>query len=309
MNHKEDIRQIDFDKVKEIGNANYMDDGIAFHTDFRELPFEDGSNIRLNMLAIIACNQGMLQIDINATTYTLHPNEVLTCRPNDVISNCMLSPKFQGAVFCLSHRGIVEQYSITDLWEKAFIVAKNPIIRISQESQTQFDLYGEALIAKLKMKGVPYYRESILSITKACLYELLANVDDSGTPTYGSNLITQKEVQFKRFIDLIAGTTIKPRNVSWYANQLCITPKYLSTVCKQISGKTALHWINEYVLMDIRYWLKNSEKTIKEIVDLLKFPNISFFGKYCRTHFGMSPTEYRKQLREQPNGGQETPHA
>lgn len=84
-----------------------------------------------------------------------------------------------------------------------------------------------------------------------------------------------------------------------YADSLCVTPKYLSTVCKQVTGKTALHWINEYVQVDIRHWLKNSDKTIKEIAGLLEFPNISFFGKYCRAHFGVSPTELRKRLQEQ----------
>jgi AraC-like DNA-binding protein len=70
-------------------------------------------------------------------------------------------------------------------------------------------------------------------------------------------------------------------------------------VSKQVSGKTAFEWINEYVQRDIRNWLRNSDKSIKEIYQLLNFPSISFFGKYCRTHLGASPTELRKQLREQ----------
>jgi AraC-like DNA-binding protein len=68
-------------------------------------------------------------------------------------------------------------------------------------------------------------------------------------------------------------------------------------VCKQVSGKTALDWINEYVLIDVRHWLKNSDKSVKEVADLLDFPNLSFFGKYCRSHLGMSPLKYRKELR------------
>ena len=132
------------------------------------------------------------------------------------------------------------------------------------------------------------------------MYELLANVKNK-TVTYGKGLTKQREVLFKRFIELIHTTRIKPRNVSWYAEQLCVTPKYLSTVSKRVSGKTAFDWINEYVLIDIRYRLKNTNKTIKEIADILEFPNISFFGKYCRAHFGMSPTEFRKQLRDIPN--------
>ena len=85
-------------------------------------------------------------------------------------------------------------------------------------------------------------------------------------------LTKQRDVLFRRFIELLASTRIKQRKVSWYAEKLCISPKYLSTICKQVSGKTAYYWINEYVVIDIRYWLKNTNKTIKEISDILEFP-------------------------------------
>jgi AraC-like DNA-binding protein len=99
-------------------------------------------------------------------------------------------------------------------------------------------------------------------------------------------------------MELLTSCKVKPRTVNWYANRLCVTPKYLSTVCKQVSGKTAFEWINEYVGVDIKHMLKNTNLSIKEITDELNFPNMSFFGKYCRNHFGISPSEYRKQLRE-----------
>jgi AraC-like DNA-binding protein len=137
----------------------------------------------------------------------------------------------------------------------------------------------------------------IASIIQAALYEMLDITADGSAIPHGEGLIHQGEVLFKSFIKLLTECKVKPRRVTWYANQLCITPKYLSFVCKQVSGKTALEWINEYVLIDVRHWLKNSDRSIKEIADLLDFPNISFFGKYCRAHLGMSPMKYRRELR------------
>ena len=302
MNSKDGIRQIDFDHVNDIP-VDYMDEGIAFHTDIRELPIAEGS-MRVNMFAIIACKSGKLQVELNTQPYTLRHNEILVCRPNDVIDNCMLSLDFDGAVLCMSQRGILKQISESELWEKTFQLAKNPIVRIGSDSLRMFGLFGTALMEKIKMERTSFYREIIVSIVKAALYELLANVDDSQAASCGTGLITQREVLFKRFIDLLSKTRIKPRYVSWYADQLCITPKYLSTISRQVSGKTAFDWITEYVLVDIRFWLKNSDKTIKEVADLLDFPSISFFGKYCRTHIGTSPTEYRKQLRNIPAGNE-----
>jgi AraC-like DNA-binding protein len=86
----------------------------------------------------------------------------------------------------------------------------------------------------------------------------------------------------------------RERRVSWYAQQLSITPKYLSTAVKRISGRTAVEWIESYVTMELRVLLKNSTKSIKEITEELNFPNQSFLGKYFKEHVGMTPSAYRK---------------
>ena len=85
------------------------------------------------------------------------------------------------------------------------------------------------------------------------------------------------------------------RRVSWYAQQLCITPKYLSETVKAVSKRRPNDWIDNYVTMEIRVMLRNSTMSIKEIAQELNFANQSFLGKYFKEHVGMSPKEYRKQ--------------
>ena len=87
--------------------------------------------------------------------------------------------------------------------------------------------------------------------------------------------------------------------VTWYAEELHVTPKYLSTTCKNVSGKTANIWINQFVVKDICQLLRYSEMSIKEISEHLNFPNLSFFGKYVKSHLGVSPKEYRQQIRDE----------
>ena len=82
--------------------------------------------------------------------------------------------------------------------------------------------------------------------------------------------------------------------MGWYAEQLCITPKYLSEVIKQVSKRTPNEWIDNYVMLEVRVLLKNTTKSIKEITEELNFPNQSFLGKYFKEHMGVSPSEYRK---------------
>ena len=78
-----------------------------------------------------------------------------------------------------------------------------------------------------------------------------------------------------------------------FANQLCITPKYLTVTCKKNSGKTANQWITEYTLADIAFYLKSTDMPIKEVATQVGFPNASFFGKFVKDHFKMSPKRYR----------------
>jgi len=81
-----------------------------------------------------------------------------------------------------------------------------------------------------------------------------------------------------------------------FALLMCFLPKYLSTVCKKVSDKSPLEWISEYVMEDVRFYLANTELTIKEISDTLGFPNASFFGKYVKQQLACSPLEYRKRM-------------
>ena len=85
------------------------------------------------------------------------------------------------------------------------------------------------------------------------------------------------------------------RNVSFYAKQLNITPKYLSSVVKEVSGKTAARWIDESVILEAKTLLKYSGMSIQEIAYHLNFSTQSFFGKYFKQHTGTSPSRYKRK--------------
>ena len=99
---------------------------------------------------------------------------------------------------------------------------------------------------------------------------------------------------FAQFIRLLEENFRTERRVSWYAEQLGITAKYLSEMVKQVSKRTPNDWIDSYVMLEMRVMLKNTTKSIKEIAKSVNFPNQSFIGKYFKEHMGMSPSEYRK---------------
>ncbi|MCD8310858.1 MAG: helix-turn-helix domain-containing protein, partial [Prevotellaceae bacterium] len=100
---------------------------------------------------------------------------------------------------------------------------------------------------------------------------------------------------FRRFAEMLSQDNGMHRSVTYYADALCYSPKHFSKVIKQASGHTPIELINKAAMEHIKFRLKHSEKSIKEIAEEFNFSNQSFFGKYVKAHLGMSPAQYRDQ--------------
>ncbi len=98
---------------------------------------------------------------------------------------------------------------------------------------------------------------------------------------------------FTQFTQLLSEHYKQERSVGFYARQLCITPKYLTTLIKRISGRSVSEWIDNYVILEAKTLLKYSNMSIQEIAYYLHFPNQSFFGSYFKRNTGMSPSQYK----------------
>ena len=98
---------------------------------------------------------------------------------------------------------------------------------------------------------------------------------------------------FRQFTELLGEHYKHERSVGFYARQLCITPKYLTTLIKRISGKSVSEWIDNYVILEAKTLLKYSNMGVQEIAYYLNFPNQSFFGSYFKRNAGMSPSQYK----------------
>lgn len=98
----------------------------------------------------------------------------------------------------------------------------------------------------------------------------------------------------RRFLKLAAEHSIRHRDLAFYANELCITPKYLSAVVSKATGRKALQWIEDYAILGARRMLKDTDLTINQIADSMNFITPSDFCRYFRNHMGMTPSRYRK---------------
>ncbi|MCD7710538.1 MAG: helix-turn-helix domain-containing protein, partial [Porphyromonadaceae bacterium] len=128
----------------------------------------------------------------------------------------------------------------------------------------------------------------ILGAYKEVMEEIVSA--DADTPTRSNQLFTA-------FINLLHNDKGIHREVCYYADKLYVTPKYLSHLCKSISGRTCSQWITETVVEEIRNLLCYTDLSIKEIADKLQFNNYSFFSKYVREKLECTPMEYRERFR------------
>jgi len=99
---------------------------------------------------------------------------------------------------------------------------------------------------------------------------------------------------FNQFISLVNQYSDRERSIPFYADKLCLSPRYFSTLIQEQSGKTAKHWIDASVVTRAKVLLRHTPKSISQISAELNFPNDSFFCKFFRRLTGSSPTEYRE---------------
>jgi AraC-like DNA-binding protein len=112
----------------------------------------------------------------------------------------------------------------------------------------------------------------------------------------GKQIVSKNRAEhiFGDFIEIVSHNYMKERTVSWYAEQMDITPKYLAEMVKQATNRSPNDWIDGYVIVEIRMLLKYTGKSIKEIAEIMHFTSQSFLGKYFKEHVGVSPKDYRK---------------
>lgn len=289
---------VSIDDVHSIAPVQYTDGDIVFIDDMKILPDSlSGTTINnVEMIVFVACTGGKIKMNINSKPVTLHQAEVLCCSPDSMMDDFMVSPDFGCKVVCISTRIVLNLVnSDKNILNHYFSLRQQPVVYLGKSGLRLFEHYYSLMKFRTGLRGRTYDREVMSALVSAALYDLIG---EKGEPEVrlgtSGEMITQGDLLYRRFVELLAGTYPRPRSVVWYGRQLCVTPKYLSTAVRRASGQTALKWITGYVVEDIRRLLAHSDLTVKEVADELGFPSLSFFGKYVRQNLGVSPTEYRR---------------
>lgn len=175
--------------------------------------------------------------------------------------------------------------------------AEHPCFELTPEQSQTMRNYISMIEGETQGAETRYAREIIQSLLSATIYRLGNILHDylSAHPEIENPVHDRAEAYFRQFMQLLGEHFRQERSVGYYAQQLCITPKYLTTLIKRISGHSVSEWIDSYVILEAKALLKHSNRSIQEIAYHLNFPNQSFFGSYFKRNTGMSPSQYKEQ--------------
>lgn len=246
---------------------------------------------KINYIQYLLCLKGMVRVMVNMKEYVLRENSMLFNVPGhigellEISDDCSLvvlavTRDYQNFDIGVNERTVMAQYLMSnvvlDFPEDTFasLVSLYKVMRVMA---TKSD-------SEANMKIVRKLLESMLLI---CISAMKRALEESKMEP-----VSRKNQLFDRFIAEVLANYQKHRDVSFYADKLCVTQKYLSNVISTVSGRRAAEWIKNFVILEAKVLLRSHTYSVQQVSDLLNFPNASFFGVYFKRAVGCSPKTY-----------------
>ena len=222
--------------MEDLNNGNqlvkYYDGDVAIVDDIHDL--KDVAPLYAKMNFIIICTNGRIQFEINDKQLRLEKEEILLSAPYVILDNYMFSPDFECKILCLSDDIIHAMLGdMVNRWNVSIYSRKTNIITLPQEDREQFVYYYELIKFKMQHQDRPNNTLTMQAVIQAMLYDVIGLLDEQ-TLMDPEDEESHGNVVFHNFLRLITSNDVKHRPVEYYAEQLNITPKYLTMLCLKI---------------------------------------------------------------------------
>lgn len=232
---------------------------------------------------------GYARVAFDLMEYVISTRNIILLPPGTVIELLEVEEESEVAVIAATEDFL--NASTSDLWFGSHLSMSCPVFHTETEAEwnrliDMVDLMWRIVNVK------PFRKEVIEYLLKALLYEVRFMQDR--TEKIHLQKLSHREVLFRRFIELVNIHCTKQRNVGFYADKLCLTPRYLNTVVRQVSRSSVMDWVNQAVFLEAKILLRNRDLQIAEVADRLHFPNSSFFCKFFKRMAGMTPLVYQR---------------
>lgn len=261
---------------------------------------ENMPTVRLDAVIFFICTHGNVSFHIDYKDHHLHKNMLLQLNRIHIMSNVRMSNDFEGYMVAISPK--LAHYILDEIhaMKKLYVSLERSLLLIElteTETNCLIDIITR-MIRKMAAREHAFQNYIIKNEVSNCLLEI-ANIyigqNESGAIPH--DVITHKEEVAQNFISLVFSHCKCEHEVSFYAEKLCMTSGNLCRIIKVISGKTAIKWISDTLIIESKILLQKPDITIQQIADDLNFGNQSSFGKFFKKHTGKTPTEFKDGLK------------
>ena len=249
---------------------------------------------------IILCMAGKIRFEYDGTEIQLQKDDMFLYMVNSVVSNFMISPDFNCRQIWFTRSGFLNVNIYTGISLADMTQLKlHPVTHFNDDDVALFDTYFQLLCRKMSDSSSILQADIVRSLFGTLMLELLSMMrrhavvaTDMGQSADQTPNLHKKRI-IDQFMSLLEQSDGRIRRVDELASKLNVTPRYLSTILKEVMNRRPSIYIQHFTLKAIEHRLRFTEMTMQEIAYDLRFPNASFFGKYFKEHTGMTPLEYR----------------
>ena len=286
---------IDFDSLKSrlYMYESYQADILVADLNSPDVFLNDP--VRVNALQVLLVLEGSIELSIDYVLFQASTNTVVTIMPTHITKVMKYSPNFKGRLMAVS-RAFLEQ-SMMPNHSSSMIqymkIRKNPTILL-QESEIKTLDESMLRLRQTILQTSHHLQRLLIQNTLMGFFIEMGNIFSERKEYNTPPSLTRKEELFESFLRILYMYCKEQHVVSFYAEQLYITPQYLSLILKELTGRSANKWIDEALMQEAKILLKAPQATVQQVADALHFSDQSTFGKFFKKHAGMSPMEYRK---------------
>lgn len=251
-----------------------------------------GRAFHMGVVIICICRTGQMSFKMGVHRHHFGKGGLFVNFGDSFISEVEMTDDFSATAIVVSHDFLQESImSLMHLWPYLLYIMEHPILNLGEVEMQRLVMNYRLIIDRLSQDDHNFRREATIANVQACYLDV-CDFLSKRVPQH-SRLQTRCYAIFDHFVRLVASHYVEHRDVQWYADEMQITPKYLSEVVKEVSGRTASQWITNFVITELKSLLRNSDLSIKEIAVEMNFANQSFLGKYFKNIVGISPMEFR----------------
>ncbi len=250
-----------------------------------------GHILNVDRNGFFCCRQGTLTVVFNDKTYRMSKGDIFVYLPHSTIFIHEMSDDIAGVIGLARFEFVLSAIQAVSETYSYLYFKNNPCMSLNKDGQDRLEDLFTAINARSPQCDNPIVYQILLGLMKALCYQIMYEYF-SGKPAQ-SIVMDRQDTIFQKFMASLHKNYTKNRQVTFYAQESCLSPRYFSRIVKDKTGRTAQEWITAVVIDEARRLLEDPENSIKDVAFKLGFPNQSFFGRYFLKYNGQTPSAYR----------------